>query len=219
MRNPHPPAGFAKQVVSVALCCMLTGMPLHAAPPHDPPTTTPIKHIVVIFQENRSFDQYFGTYPYAANLPGEPPFHARPDTSTVNGLTTAGLLTANPNSANPQRLSPADAIVCSDSHDYSDEQNAFDHGLMDMFPEHTASSGCPLSQVVDYFDGNTVTALWNYAQHFAMSDNSFNTTFGPSAPGASQSDLRSDSWCGGLARKYLRRRCRWDTDRRCRPSL
>ena len=37
---------------------------------------------------------------------------------------------------------------------------------------------------MDYYDGNTVTALWNYAQHYAMSDNSFGTTFGPSAPGA-----------------------------------
>ena len=35
-----------------------------------------------------------------------------------------------------------------------------------------------------YFDGNTVTALWNYAQHFVMSDNSSGTTFGPSTPGA-----------------------------------
>ena len=35
-----------------------------------------------------------------------------------------------------------------------------------------------------YFDGNTVTALWNYAQHFAMNDNAFGTTFGPSTPGA-----------------------------------
>ena len=34
-----------------------------------------------------------------------------------------------------------------------------------------------------YFDGNTVTALWNYAQNFAMSDNSYGTTFGPSTPG------------------------------------
>ena len=37
---------------------------------------------------------------------------------------------------------------------------------------------------MDYFDGNSTTALWNYAQHFSMSDNSFGTTFGPSAPGA-----------------------------------
>ena len=35
-----------------------------------------------------------------------------------------------------------------------------------------------------YFDGNTVTALWNYAQHFAMSDNMYDTNFGPSTPGA-----------------------------------
>ena len=35
-----------------------------------------------------------------------------------------------------------------------------------------------------YYDGNTVTALWNYAQRFAMNDNSYNTNFGPSTPGA-----------------------------------
>jgi hypothetical protein len=35
-----------------------------------------------------------------------------------------------------------------------------------------------------YFDGNTVTALWNYAQHNAMSDNSDSTYFGPSTVGA-----------------------------------
>ena len=37
---------------------------------------------------------------------------------------------------------------------------------------------------MNYYDGNTVTAMWNYAQHFALNDNSFGTTFGPSAPGA-----------------------------------
>ena len=117
---------------------MLGTVPLSADGNHNTQTTTtPIKHVVVIFQENRSFDQYFATYPLAANLPGETPFYPRHDTPTVNGLATAGLLTANPNSAQPQRLSPAEAIVCSDSHDYTDEQNAFDHGLMDMFPEHT----------------------------------------------------------------------------------
>jgi phospholipase C len=37
---------------------------------------------------------------------------------------------------------------------------------------------------MDYYDGNTATAMWNYAQHFSLGDNSFGTTFGPSAPGA-----------------------------------
>ena len=50
----------------------------------------------------------------------------------------------------------------------------------------TTSGGalCDPKIVMDYYDGNTVPALWNYAQHFSMSDNSFGTTFGPSAPGA-----------------------------------
>src|SRR5207253_3249224 len=38
--------------------------------------------------------------------------------------------------------------------------------------------------VMDYFDGNTVTALWNLAQHFTMSDEFYGSTFGPSTPGA-----------------------------------
>ncbi|MGZ4732401.1 MAG: alkaline phosphatase family protein [Terriglobales bacterium] len=54
-------------------------------------TATPIKHLVVIFQENVSFDHYFGTYPNAANPKGEPAFFARPDTPTVNGLSAALL--------------------------------------------------------------------------------------------------------------------------------
>jgi phospholipase C len=38
--------------------------------------------------------------------------------------------------------------------------------------------------VMNYFDGNTVTGLWNYAQRFAMSDNFYGTGFGQSTPGA-----------------------------------
>jgi phospholipase C len=34
-----------------------------------------------------------------------------------------------------------------------------------------------------YFDGNTVTTMWQYAQHFAMSDNAYTDTYGPSTPG------------------------------------
>src|ERR1700726_2524399 len=51
-------------------------------------TATPIKHLVVIFDENISFDHYFGTYPHALNPPHEPPFKARPGTPGVNGLTS-----------------------------------------------------------------------------------------------------------------------------------
>jgi phospholipase C len=149
-----------------------------------PSTTTPIKHLVVIFDENISFDHYFGTYPNATNPPNEPPFHARPGTPRVNGLSPA-LLTHNPNSANPQRLDRSQAVTCDQNHGYLAEQSAYDHGLMDKFVQDTAGSGCTdKSIVMDYYDGNTVTALWNLAQHFALNDNSYSDTFGPSTPGA-----------------------------------
>jgi phospholipase C len=150
-------------------------------------TATPIQHLVVIFQENVSFDHYFGTYPVATNPKGEPKFKAAPSTPTVNGLTNA-LLTFNPNlnpanggaAANPFRLDRSQAVTPDQDHNYQAEQQAFDAGLMDLFP---VNAGFGSSEVMGYFDGNTVTAQWNYAQFFAMSDNSYGTTFGPSTPG------------------------------------
>jgi phospholipase C len=158
-------------------------------------TSTPIKYVVVIFQENESFDHYFGTYPSATNPSGETPFYARPGTPSVNGLNNA-LLTNNPNGPTnvPFRLDPSQAYTCDQTHNYTPEQQAFDSGLMDKFPEFTAKacSGTTYPSVAQYgtqivmgyYDGNTVTALWNYAQYFAMSDNFHGTTFGPSAVGA-----------------------------------
>jgi phospholipase C len=152
-------------------------------------TATPIKHLVVIFQENVSFDHYFGTYPRATNPSGEPSFHASRGTPTVNGLTGA-LLTNNPNSGNPQRLDRSQALTCDQGHGYKQEQQAYDMGLMDKFVQFTNNESCAAPDttapnlVMDYYDGNTVTGLWNYAQHFAMSDNSYSTNFGPSTPGA-----------------------------------
>jgi phospholipase C len=65
------------------------------------PTATPIKHVVVIFGENRSFDHYFGTYPTAQNPVGEPAFTAAANTpTTINNLNQLSLLTANPNFLN-----------------------------------------------------------------------------------------------------------------------
>src|SRR5579863_489575 len=178
-----------------------TAMPAFAAPaPASGATTaTPIKHLVVIFQENVSFDHYFGTYPVATNPAGEPKFVAAPNTPTVNGLGNA-LLNANPNlnpvnttgASNPFRLDRSQAFTNEQDHDYDAEQRAFDNGLMDLFPLNTGTAGPPPSGsgitqtnglVMGYYDGNTVTAYWNYAQHFAMSDNSYDTTFGPSTPG------------------------------------
>jgi phospholipase C len=153
-------------------------------------TTTPIKHVVVLFDENISFDHYFGTYPKAANTDGTK-FTAKRHTPRVNGLSRK-LLTDNPNAYNPKRLTHEQALTCDQDHTYGKEQLAVNGGKMDKFVENTEKDKCtgqPIlfgepGLVMDYYDGNTVTGLWNYAQNYAMSDNSWASTFGPSTPGA-----------------------------------
>jgi phospholipase C len=179
----------------------------------DTKTTTPIKHLVVIFDENESFDHYFGTYPYAANTDGTP-FYAKPGTPTVkglydkvvNGVPTGPLMTDNPNEYNPQRLTPSEGLTSDQNHDYAPEQDAVDNGKVDEYVQSTESATpsqgcgaeyCPPGIVMDYYDGNTVTAMWNYAQYYAMSDNNFDTTYGPSSPGAINLVSGNDS--GGYA--------------------
>ena len=174
---------------TIASASLATATGVSAAPTvnNSAKTTSPIKHVVVIYQENVSFDHYFGTYPKATNTDGQP-FTAKPLTPAVNGLTRE-LLTANPNGVNPQRLGASNILTCDQNHNYTPEQQALDGGLMDKFPTYAQVESCsppdtaPPGLVMDYYDGNTVTALWNYAQRFAMSDNNFDTTFGPSTPG------------------------------------
>jgi phospholipase C len=160
--------------------------------PEVPKTATPIKHIVVIFDENQSFDHYFGTYPVATNPPNEPRFEATPGTPGVNGLSP-DLLSNNPSktnaTTNPFRLDRSQAATCDNDNHYSDEQQAFDSGLLDRFNVTSVTASCGDAfyfvpgLAMGYYDGNTVTALWNYAQHFAISDNFFDTEFGTTVMG------------------------------------
>ena len=136
------------------------------------PTTKPIKYLVVIFDENISFDHYFATYPKAYNPPGEPTFVARPDTPAANGLTST-LLENNPKNPNPKagapepaaplRLDRHGALTCDNDNHYKDEQEAYDGGLLDKFAEILSpapGSGCTINNLaMGYYDGNTVTAI------------------------------------------------------------
>ena len=192
-------------------------------------TATPIKHLVVIFQENISYDHYFGTYPNAKNNPGETPFKASRHTPINNNLVTPldvnhrlqaarrrkpahqqpeqqpqrARRSEQPEAQRRGRRQSVPAVAkrrrstADQGHNDMPEQAAYNNGNMDGFPAWvgtagTASSG-PLPPpaavatkglTMGYYDGNTVTALWNYAQHYAMNDNSFSTQFGPSSPGA-----------------------------------
>ncbi|WP_039938893.1 phospholipase C [Streptomyces himastatinicus] len=152
-------------------------------------TATPVKHVVVIFDENVSFDHYFGTYPKAANTDGTTFTPAKDTPKNIDTLAHAGLLEKNPNLYTPKRLAPSQAMTCDQNHSYGPEQYAANGGKADKFVENTEVSKCTglfgePGLVMDYYDGNTVTGLWNYAQHYALSDRSFSSGYGPSSPGA-----------------------------------
>jgi len=129
---------------------------------------------------------------------GEHQFTPLAATPTINGLTNA-MLTRNPNSlnskngtgmVNPFRLDRSQAATTDQNHNYGPEQSAFHAGMTDLFPASVGTAGPPpvpaLAETqtsttginMGYYDGNSVTALWNYAQRFAMSDNSYDTNFG-----------------------------------------
>ncbi|MFI2205126.1 phospholipase C [Streptomyces sp. NPDC020192] len=153
-------------------------------------TATPIQHVVVLFDENISFDHYFATYPKAANTDGTKFTAAKNTPKDIDTLAHAGLLTKNPNQYAPKRLSPAQAMTCDQNHNYGAEQLAADGGKADQYVQNTEVDKCSgglfgePGLVMDYYDGNTVTALWNYAQHYSLGDRSYSSVYGPSTPGA-----------------------------------
>ncbi|GAA3828916.1 alkaline phosphatase family protein [Nocardioides panacisoli] len=188
-------AATSALAATAALSLTRLATPAEAGPapgtaPHNArATATQIEHVVVLFGENISYDHYFGTYPRATNQDGVP-FHAAKGTPSNHNVVTDHLLHGNPNSRDPFRIAPRHALTCDQSHAYGDEQKAYNNGHMNRFVQTTSKGPCGnglygvAGMTMGYFDGNTVTALWNYAQHYAMSDNNFGATFGPSTPGA-----------------------------------
>src|SRR5580658_9534470 len=95
---------------------LVTASILPALRAQGPAATTPIKYVVVIFQENNSFDHYFGTYPNALYPAGEPvngtyaagesPFVPLANTPSINGLSPA---TNNLSAIAPFRLDRSQA--------------------------------------------------------------------------------------------------------------
>ena len=155
-----------------------------------PEAQTPIKHVVVLFAGEHLLRPLLRHVP--ARQPtraGEPPFNAapghpdgqRPDDDAADDQPERATPRASTRTLSILDLRPEPRLL-----GRAEGVRRRAHGQ--VRPEHDRG-GCTRGQrqprvVMNYFDGNTVTALWNYAQHFAMSDNSYGTGFGPSTPGA-----------------------------------
>lgn len=123
---------------------------------------SPIKHIVVILKENRTFDNYF------TGLPGA-------DTTTQATLSTGQVIT---------RPDAPDASACDINHTYVHAVDAFDDGGLDHFDLNQGSCPGGEAQRSFYqFSESQIPNYWQYARNFAISDHFFSTVNGPSTPG------------------------------------
>src|SRR5256712_5443991 len=128
------------------------------------PVTSPIKHIVVIMQENRSFDNYFGTYPGANGIPKNICMPLDPDHPN-NGRCVKPFLSTNPISEDMP-------------HGYQPSTIAYDNGKMDRFMVGENEN----PKTMSYYDNKTIPYYWDLAKHYVMADNFYSSVLSYSLP-------------------------------------
>jgi phospholipase C len=120
-------------------------------------TTWPIKHVVFVVLENRSFDHFFGKFPGA------------------NG-TTSGM-----RNGKKVPLTQASWVIPQDvPHAYSDAIADWNHGNMDGFGHHVA--GYDSDAAYTQMDPDQIPNLWAWAKRFVLGDNFFASVLGSSFP-------------------------------------
>jgi phospholipase C len=131
------------------------------APRRDAPAgIEKIHHIIWIIQENRTFDNYFGTYPDADGIPPQTCLPVLPDSTRC---------------VKPFHLS--DGPSCDMSHDWNAAHAAWDNGRMDGFVWAEGSN-----YTMGYLDDRDIPNYWDYARHYVLADRFFSSLAGPSLP-------------------------------------
>ncbi|HET8751762.1 MAG TPA: alkaline phosphatase family protein [Gaiellaceae bacterium] len=143
-----------------------------------------IRHVIVIMEENRSFDSYFGTYPGADGIPMK---HGRPTVCVPNGVGGCVKPFLDPNGADDS----------GGPHGPLAGRHDVDGGRMDGFirlaagklirtcRRHRHSSACTHLRhpnVMSYHDGRQIPNYWAYARSFVLQDHMFEPNWGWSLP-------------------------------------
>jgi phospholipase C len=203
--SPVPPIRRTLAVVTaiaaIALVACTSGGPSIATRSGGAPTSTStsadhpvsstdpsggkLQHIVIVMQENRSFDQYFGTFPGADGIPmknGQPTV-CIPNPEVAQGCTRPWLTTEDISQGGPHTNAAARSDI--------------NGGKMDGFITTWSKSGIyckknPTAKVcvqnrtqpdvVSYHDGSTIPNYWTYAKKFVLQDRLFQSNQGWSEP-------------------------------------
>ena len=153
-----------------------------------------VKHVFVIYQENRSFDSYFGTFPGADGL------YSRPS-NEMAGFSQVIINTDGTKSMiQPFRIGKAQSAADTDDIDHSHSWTVFKmdtvNGMakMDRYAQGEEKKYSPTGNpslkakqfgelAMAHEDCDTVPLLWRYADRFTLFDHIFEMTTGPSTPG------------------------------------
>ena len=155
-----------------------------------------VKYVFVIYQENRSFDSYFGTFPGADGI------YSQPSGETLGYRQPIQKVDGSYGIVEPFRIGPAEFAADTDDVDHSHPRliskiDVTPNGSrMDRFSlveeaKHTpAGATVPTLQAKQYGelamaheDCDTVPLLWNYANRFTLYDHVFSSYLGPSTSG------------------------------------
>lgn len=165
-----------------------------------------VKYVFVLFQENRSFDHYFGTFRGADGLFSDGTTPRVPAANTQAILNTDGSV----GTIQPFRIGPEQNAADLDDVDHGHPRMAAKMHLVDGVPAMDRFAlneqakyfpGSPINPAtapatvslkskqfgelaMAYVDCDTVPFLWNYANRFTLFDNIFQSTVGPSTPNA-----------------------------------
>jgi phospholipase C len=134
-------------------------------------TLTPIEHVIVIMQENHSFDNYFGTYPTAN---GTLVNDITSQIQKVNGLPNSvclpygnGCLSPYPANADSTQ-NPIEGRIM--------YERDYNNGSMDGFPTYSGP------QSMAYFDYRQIPAYWDYTEEYGLADNYFASALTTTTP-------------------------------------
>ncbi len=141
-----------------------------------------IKHVVILMQENRSFDHYFGTLPgvrgfsdpTAITLPTGQPVWYQPDPENPDGYLLPFRLNTITTSAQ---------AIPSTSHAWYYQHSSWDNGAMDNFvPAHIAANGVNGPYTMGYYTREDIPFQWALAENFTICDNYHCSVLGPTWP-------------------------------------
>jgi phospholipase C len=162
-----------------------------------------IKYVFVIFQENESFDHYFGTFPGANGLYSDGQHPRGPKDTPGFTQIYQNIASGETVTVEPFLIGPGQNANVLDSVDHSHEGKARkidvtgNEARMDQFAfdeyNRFAKTGGPKNDaegtqfarlVMSHVDCDTVPFLWQYARRFVLFDKIFATENSPSTPNA-----------------------------------